>query len=123
MWLEQISLYVNDPIATRDFFVEKLGFGVASECISDEVAWIELQAPGSEGVTISLVPPSMPAGGSEKIGGFSGISFATDDMTGLHKRLTDRGVTVSEPKREDYGRYLMVLFDLDGNEFFIFQDV
>ncbi len=122
MWLEQISLYVNDPVATRDFFVENLGFGVATEYISDDVAWIELLPPGSGNVTISLVPPSMPAGGCEKIGGFSGISFATDDIAGLHQRLTDRGVTVTEPTKEDCGKYLMVLSDLDGNDFFIFQD-
>lgn len=38
MWLEQISLHVSDPVETLDFFVENLGFGVATEYISDDVA-------------------------------------------------------------------------------------
>lgn len=72
-------------------------------------------------MTISLGPPSMPAGGREKIGGFSGISFATDDIDGLHQRQTDSGGAGSEPKKEECGRCIMVLSDLGGNDFFVFQ--
>lgn len=123
MRISQISLYVTDAERTRDFFTETLGFEVKADFPAGDTRWVEISPPGSD-ITVSLVTSSMPVGGDDKIGGFSGISFETDEINELYDELIDKGVTVdSEPVKEDYGKYLLTFRDPDDNQFFVFQPV
>lgn len=109
-----VNIPVTDQQRALDFYTTKLGFRVKTDQPFDDTQrWIELGI-GRSGTGITLFTPT---GHEDRIGGFTGISFLTDDVEATYRELKDKGVVfVQEPKSADWGT-AAVFADADGNQF------
>lgn len=108
-----VTLYTTDQDASRDFYVDKLGFVVDTDVTMGEgFRWLTIAHPDHRELEVTLMKPGPPldeemattvsralAGG--RMGGFG---LRTDDCRGDHERLTKLGVEfVQEPADRPYG--------------------
>jgi catechol 2,3-dioxygenase-like lactoylglutathione lyase family enzyme len=113
--LKFVSVPVTDQDRSLAFFTEKLGFRVATDQpFTDKQRWIELRIGDSQTRFVLFTPD----GHEDRIGGFFNGSLACDDCDATHRQLKQRGVDVSEPKKEPWGSY-MIVKDPDGNQFVV----
>ncbi len=112
--------FVNVPVTDQDralaFYTEKLGFRVhTDQPFSDTQRWIELSIPGADtGITLFT-----PDEHKSRIGGFTGISFHTDDLQRTYDEYTARGVEFTgPPTKQPWGSFAMFK-DVDGNQFVV----
>lgn len=110
--------FVNIPVRDQDaalaFYTEKLGFEVfTDQPFNEHQRWIELKIKGADtGVTLFT-----PEGHQERIGGFHGISFWTDNLPRTYEEYVSRGVEfVAPPSKQEWGSFA-IFKDPDGNQF------
>jgi len=105
---------VRDQDRALAFYVEKLGFQVATDQPFDGVQrWIELRIPGAETRLVLFTPK----GHEDRIGTFSSLSFLADDVPATYRELTGRGVEfLGEPQVAEWGSSA-TFKDPDGNTF------
>lgn len=108
------SVPVRDQDRALEFYTRKLGFTVTTDQpFDEEQRWIELRIPGAETGLVLFTA----RGQEDRIGTFSNLSFATDDVAATYRELAGRGVEfVQEPKTEEWGTSA-VFRDPDGNVF------
>jgi len=117
--IKQIK-FVGVPVQDQDralaFYREKLGFRIVTDQpMGNGQRWIELKIPGAETGIALFTPPGHEA----RIGTFSGLSFASDDVAATYRELVARGVEfVSPPRTEPWGTSA-IFRDPDGNSFVI----
>ena len=113
---EIISVPVTDQQRAKRFYSEVLGFElIREEPMGPGMSWIQL-APSGQTVTIALVTWFEQM----KPGGLQGVMINTEDIDAEHKCLTERGLQLTEIKREPWGRYAMFT-DPDGNGWILRQ--
>ena len=107
------SIPVSDQDRALAFYVEKLGFRVATDRpMGEGRRWIELRIGNSETRVVLHAAPDV----EERIGGFFNGSFACDNAEATFRQLKHRGVEfASELKTEPWGTY-MIVKDPDGNQ-------
>jgi catechol 2,3-dioxygenase-like lactoylglutathione lyase family enzyme len=112
--LKFASIPVSDQDRSLAFFTEKLGFQVATDQPFDDTQrWIELRIPGGDARVVLFTPKEHVT----RIGSFTGLSFATDDVMASYRELSARGVEfVGEPRVAEWGSSA-VFKDPDGNSF------
>jgi lactoylglutathione lyase len=122
--IQTVGVYVTDQQAAVDFYTEKLGFEIRDDVEADEGArWIEVAPPGAQ-TTICLTPSSFSTHDDSKVGVYTGMSWAVDDIHEVHKTLSERGVHFkNEPQQMPYGKWFASFVDQDGNEYFVHADV
>jgi len=110
--------FVSIPVAHQDealrFYTEKLGFTVVTDQpLDDKQRWIELGIPGAATRVVLFTPE----GHEDRVGGFSQVSFESDDVEATWRELSGRGVEFSrEPSTMPWGTFA-IFKDLEGNEF------
>ncbi|OAI43440.1 glyoxalase [Verrucomicrobia bacterium SCGC AG-212-E04] len=109
-----IGIPVHDQNRALAFYTDKLGFTILTDQpFDDHQRWIELRIPKAE----TRVTLFTPEGHKDRIGQFSGVSFACDDVDKTYAELTKRGVEFEgPPKKEPWGTYAMFK-DSEGNQF------
>ncbi len=109
-----VGIYVSDQDRALDFYVNKLGFEkLIDEPIGSGARWIEVAPSGAQTHLVLFTPP----GQEDRIGTFSNVVFACDDMKRTHGELTGYGVQFSqEPSVQPWGTWAQFK-DPDGNEF------
>jgi len=109
-----VSIPVRDQNRALDFYTEKLGFTIITDQPFDQKQrWIELRIPSAE----TRVTLFTPEGHEDRIGGFTGISFATDDVEQSYAEMKARGVKFrGPPQKQPWGTFVM-FEDSEGNEF------
>jgi catechol 2,3-dioxygenase-like lactoylglutathione lyase family enzyme len=123
MYIEQLSLIVDDYDVAIRFFVDSLGF----ELVEDSPAltsrdgrpkrWVVVRPPGA--VTALLLAQ---ADGEREVGaigdqfaGRVGLFLRVDDFESSYARMREAGVEfIGEPRDESYGR-IVVFLDVAGN--------
>lgn len=121
--ISTVSIYVRDQDAARDFYVDKLGFELREEVDGGPFKWIEV-APSGAQTTICIATPDFPVGSEDQVGVHSNMSFDTDDIHGFYETCKARGVEfTSAPERTGYGKWFASFHDLEGNEFFVHQEI
>jgi catechol 2,3-dioxygenase-like lactoylglutathione lyase family enzyme len=123
LYLEQVSLIVDDYDEAIAFFVDVLGF----ELIEDSPAltsrsgrpkrWVVVRPPGA--VTALLLAKADGEREARAVGdqfaGRVGLFLRVDDFESAYARMLGAGVEfVGEPRREPYGR-VAVFLDIAGN--------
>ena len=123
MFLEQLSLIVDDYDLAIEFFVGKLGF----ELVEDSPAfttiegrvkrWVVVRPPGAR--TGLLLARADGAEQSQAVGrqfaGRVGLFLRVDDFQAAYDRMRGCGVEfVSAPRTEEYGQ-VAVFLDISGN--------
>ena len=108
------GIYVSDQDRALDFYVNKLGFEkLLDEPMGDDARWIEVAPAGAQTHLVLYTPP----GQEDRIGTFSNVVFACEDMESTHAELSSRGVEFSEePAMQPWGKWAQFT-DADGNEF------
>ena len=111
--VKHVNIPVKDQARALAFYTEKLGFEVATDVSFGPRRWIELSIPGGQ-TRVTLFTPD---GHEGRVGTFSGLVFATDDVEATHAEMAAQGVKFTQPpKREAWGT--SALFeDADGNGF------
>ena len=111
-----VSIPVSDPIASRDFYRDVLGFTLLrDEAMGPDMRWVQLQ-PGDGGATIALTTWFERL----KPGGQQGLMLGVADIDGEHRRLTGLGQTLTPIDEQPWGRFAM-LEDPDGNGWILTQ--
>lgn len=113
-----VGIYVSDQDRALDFYVNKLGFEkLIDEPMGSGARWIEVAPAGAQTHLVLFTPP----GQEDRIGTFSNVVFACDDMKRTHAELSSRGVQFSqEPSEQPWGIWAQFK-DPDGNEFGIIE--
>ena len=108
------SVPVRDQDRALAFYTDVLGFRVLTDQpFDDKQRWIELGLPGTSTNLVLFTPD----GQEDRIGGFSNVTFWSDDVKGAYEALKARGVEfVQEPETADWGT-AAVFKDVDGNVF------
>ncbi|WP_166997025.1 VOC family protein [Paramicrobacterium fandaimingii] len=120
MKLQATSIFVDDQQRALDFYTTALGFIVADDVPLGDARWLTVVDPERpDGTQISLEPKGHPA-----VAPFTealvadGIPFcmlAVDDIRAEHKRLTELGVTFTQPPTPMGPVITAVLDDTCGN--------
>lgn len=112
--LKFASIPVQDQNRALEFYTEKLGFTIITDQPFDEKQrWIELRVPKAE-TRLVLFTADEHVG---RIGTFSGLSFATDDVEKTYAEYAGRGVKFKgPPEKQPWGTYA-IFEDSEGNSF------
>jgi predicted enzyme related to lactoylglutathione lyase len=114
--LKLATVPVKDQDRALVFYVEKLGFRIATDQpMGGGQRWIELTIAGADTALALFTPP----GFEDRVGTFTGLTFWSDDVEAEHDQLVARGVhIVKPPEKQPWGTYL-IFADLDGNQFVV----
>ncbi len=113
-----VSIAVNDQERALEFYRDKLGFKVVTDAPDGQGGrWLELAIPG--GQTHVVIYP--PVGEGQRVGGFSNVLFAADDIRETHDELASRGIKITVPVTEQPWGTFFQFADPDGNEFLVSQ--
>jgi predicted enzyme related to lactoylglutathione lyase len=115
-----VGIYVSDQERALDFYTNALGFEkLVDEPMGPdtEARWIEVAPAGAETHLVLFTPP----GQEDRIGTFSNVVLACDDIRSTHEELRGRGVEFTrEPSEQPWGLWAEFK-DVDGNEFGLIQ--
>ncbi|MDP9396239.1 MAG: VOC family protein [Actinomycetota bacterium] len=109
------SVYVRDQDAALRFYTETPGFELVQDTPMGEGAprWIEVMPPDRQTLLVLFTAP----GQEDRIGTFSNLLFACDDVRKTHEELVARGVTFAEDPTEQFWGWWAVFQDPDGNSY------
>jgi catechol 2,3-dioxygenase-like lactoylglutathione lyase family enzyme len=110
MRLGHVELFVRDPMQSRAFYEDVLGFNVVA--VQDErFVWVEKGA-----VELLLRPGAPPAGRDDYAGSGTALVLYTDDLPGEVRALSERGLNFAGCDGSDA---CPTFRDPDGNWFML----
>jgi catechol 2,3-dioxygenase-like lactoylglutathione lyase family enzyme len=107
-----ITIYCLDQDATRDFYVDKLGFETRDDVTMEGFRWVTVGHPSQPELEITLMIPGPPLDndaaefvqGQLAKGQMGGLGLRVDDCHRTHEELVARGVEfLQEPADRPYG--------------------
>src|SRR5580700_7214426 len=118
-----VAVVVDDYDPAIDFFVRVLGFELAEDSPSltndgRPKRWVVVRPPGAEtGLLLARADgEDQAAVVGEQFAGRVGLFLRVDDFDEVFARLTEAGVTIVRPPREEpYGK-VAVFLDIAGNK-------
>ncbi len=122
--ISHITLYTNDQEASKEFYVDKLGFKIHTDAHYGEMRWLTLHLAGDPDVELVLLKPTKPE--SEAMVGKQSpeapfLVISSDDCRGDFEHLKAAGVTfIKEPTQEQWGLEALCI-DPHGNIIDIIQ--
>jgi predicted enzyme related to lactoylglutathione lyase len=112
--LKFISIPVRDQKRALSFYTDKLGFTIITDKPFDKKQrWIELRIPKADTRVVLFTPE----GHEDRIGTFSGCSFACDDVEQTYSEFSARGVEFDGPPQEQPWGTFAMFKDSEGNSF------
>jgi catechol 2,3-dioxygenase-like lactoylglutathione lyase family enzyme len=122
VFLELVTIVVDDYDAAIDFFVDRLGFELIEDTQSTTndgrpKRWVVVQPPGAtSGLLLARADgDEQRAVIGKQVAGRVGFFLRVDDFDRTYQRLVSAGVTfVTPPRDEPYGR-VAVFLDVAGN--------
>ena len=108
-----VSIPVRNQDKALDFYTKKLGFQIVTDQPFGPQRWIELRIPGADTQVVLFTPQ----GQEDRIGTFTGMSYATDSVQKTYDELTARGVEFSQPPKKESWGTSAIFRDADGNTF------
>jgi len=116
-----IVIFVSNQKNAVDFYTQKLGFDVKGEYPYKNTKWVEV-APKNSTTTISLMEPNNDMMTNEEIeqarkeiGTMTSLWFYTKNINDTYKELQEKGVNITEPKKQDWGGIMSQIKDQDNN--------
>jgi lactoylglutathione lyase len=114
------GVYVSDTDKAFDFYANKLGFQVHTDVDMGDNRWMEFVPAGAQ-TRIGVTKP-WNDGTESRIGGFTNIVFATDDIQKTYEALAAAGVNFTEPPtKQSWGDVTAKFEDPDGNGFVLVE--
>jgi predicted enzyme related to lactoylglutathione lyase len=112
--VDLVTIPVSDQKRALAFYTEKLGFTVFTDKpFNDKQRWIELKIGGAQTKVVLFTPP----GQEDRVGGFTGLTLACDDLEATHAELSARGVEFLGPPRKEPWGSMVMMKDSEGNQF------
>ena len=117
------TVYCLDQTATRDFYVERLGFEPRIDATMGDFRWVTISHPNQPELEVTLMTPGPPLGpeaaafvrGQLESGGMGGLGLRVDDCRKTYEELSAAGVEfLQEPADRPYG-VEAVMRDNTGN--------
>ena len=118
------TIWVNDQEEAKDFYVDKLGFEVATDVsMGDGYRWLTVAHPNHPELQLTLMKPGPPldeeaAAAFQRMldkGTMTAVGLSADDCRKTYEELTAKGVTfIQEPADRPYG-VEAILRDNSGN--------
>ena len=109
-----VSVPVRDQNRALEFYTAKLGFTIITDQPFDATQrWIELRIPKAETRVVLFTPKEH----ADRVGTFTGVSFACDDVEATYRELQARGVVFDEPPQKQPWGTFVKLKDSEGNVF------
>ena len=106
------SVACADQDRALAFWTEKMGFAISTDQPFDDTQrWIELRIPGADTRLVLFTPKG------QQPGGFSNISFWSDDVEGTYRELSARGVEFPMPPKTEHWGTSSIFADTEGNQF------
>ncbi len=120
MKIDLASVLVDDQDKALKFYTDILGFQKRTEIPLGEHRWLTVVSPEQpDGVELVLEPDAHPAAKTFKAAlqadGIPYTSFAVEDVTAEHERLTSLGVRSTQPPTNMGTVVTAVLDDTCGN--------
>jgi catechol 2,3-dioxygenase-like lactoylglutathione lyase family enzyme len=119
-----VNVFCLDQSATRDFYVQILGFEVRTDVTMGEgYRWLTIGHPSQPELEVTLMLPGPPLSpeaadfvrGQLESGQMGGLGLRVDDCRKTYDELSAKGVTfVQEPSDRPYG-VEAVMRDNSGN--------
>jgi catechol 2,3-dioxygenase-like lactoylglutathione lyase family enzyme len=119
-----VNVFCLDQSATRDFYVQHLGFEVRTDVTMGEgYRWLTIGHPSQPELEVTLMLPGPPLSpdaadfvrGQLESGQMGGLGLRVDDCRKTYDELSAKGVTfVQEPSDRPYG-VEAVMRDNSGN--------
>ena len=112
--LKFATIPVRDQNRALEFYTDKLGFTIAADKPFDgKQRWIELRIPKAETRVVLFTAP----GQEDRIGTFTGLSFACEDVEQTYAEYQARGVPFEgPPQKQPWGTFAKFK-DTEGNLF------
>jgi len=111
----KVSLNVSDQDAAKRFWIEKMGFEEVMDAPMGEAGsprWIEVRAPGTDGVTLILFSNAFDM---DKVGTLNNVLFLCDDIHATYEELLGKGVEFPDkPTHQEWG-WWATFHDNEGN--------
>jgi predicted enzyme related to lactoylglutathione lyase len=109
-----VSVPVRDQNRALDFYTEKLGFTIITDQpFNEKQRWIELRIPKADTRVVLFTPE----GQEDRVGTFSPLVFATDDVEKTYEELKKRGVAFEgPPEKQPWGTFAKFR-DSEENQF------
>jgi len=117
------TVYCLDQTATRDFYVERLGFESRIDATMGDFRWVTISHPNQPELEVTLMTPGPPLSpeaaafvrGQLESGGMGGLGLRVDDCRKTYEQLSAAGVEfLQEPADRPYG-VEAVMRDNTGN--------
>ena len=116
------GVYVSDTEKAFDFYSNKMGFSVHTDAKMGDNRWMEFVP--KDGETRIAVTKPWNDGAESRVGGFTNIVFATDDITATHEKMVADGVNFLEPPtKQSWGDVTAKFADPDGNTFILVESI
>jgi lactoylglutathione lyase len=114
-----VSIYVKDQQKALEFYRDVLGFEVRNDQpMGPNARWIEVAPKGAQTRLVPFTPP----GQEDRIGTFSGVVFACEDIEGTYKTLAAKGVEFKQkPEKQVWGGTMAQFYDVDKNTFVLVE--
>jgi lactoylglutathione lyase len=116
-----VVIFVSNQARAIEFYTQKLGFDIKGEYPYKNTKWVEV-APKNSTTTISLMEPHSDMMTNEEIeqakkeiGTMTSLWFYTKNIDDTYKELQDKGVNITEPKKQDWGGIMSQIKDQDNN--------
>ena len=116
-----IVIFVSNQANAIEFYTQKLGFDIKGEYPYKNTKWVEV-APKNSTTTISLMEPHSDMMTNEEIeqakqeiGTMTNLWFYTKNIDNTYKELKEKGVNITEPKKQDWGGIMSQIKDQDNN--------
>jgi catechol 2,3-dioxygenase-like lactoylglutathione lyase family enzyme len=119
-----VTVYCQDQDATRDFYVDKLGFRPQDDIeMGPGFRWVTVCHPDHPELSLTLMIPGPPMDPETAElfrrtldkGGMPGVGLTVDDCRKTYEELVAKGVTfLQEPSERPYG-VEAVMRDNSGN--------
>jgi len=109
--VDAVMVPVSNLEQALEFYTGLLGLCVAEDLRAQ--GRVELDLPEGGARIVLYIPEE----GDEEPGIRTGIVLATDSIYDFHKVMVDEGVEfVLKPERDRFGRLIVRILDVDGNE-------
>jgi lactoylglutathione lyase len=116
-----IVIFVSNQAKAIEFYTQKLGFDVKGEYPYKKTKWVEV-GPKTSTTTISLMEPHPDMMTNEEIeqakkeiGTMTTLWFYTKDINNTYKELQEKGVNITESKKQDWDGIMSQIKDQDNN--------
>jgi catechol 2,3-dioxygenase-like lactoylglutathione lyase family enzyme len=123
MWIEQVTIIVDDYDKAIEFFAGALGFDLVEDSPSltndgRPKRWVVVRPPGAQtGILLARADGEHQAAAvGNQMAGRVGFFLQVDDFDAARERMTAAGVRfITTPRTEPYGR-VAVFLDIAGNK-------